>query len=62
MIALTLGGALILFTCITATLWMIGPELLCCLLFVRKDMSSFPNDPSPIIWPTHSEELCPEHT
>ena len=31
MIALTLGGALILFTCMAATLWMIGLVLLCCL-------------------------------
>ena len=31
MIALTLGGALILFTCMALTLWMIGLVLLCCL-------------------------------
>ena len=31
-------------------------------LSVRNHVSSFQNDPSSVIWLTHSEELCPEHT
>ena len=50
MIALTQGGALILFTCMAATLWSLS---------VRNHKSSFPNDPSPRIWPAHSKEPCP---
>ena len=58
MIALTLGGALILFTCMAATLWMVRLVLLCCLCLCA--ITCHPSLMSPMI--SHSEEPCPEHT